>query len=175
MCTYHPILTRDRQKKILDDISNYIVYTNNNKIIICGDFNAHSHSWGSRKETSRGKLVNEWVAALDLTIINKGNTSTCIRRQGESIVDLTIVSAEIINKIQEWNVIEQETLSDHKYIVTELVEIKNKHKFKNNNHNNNRNCGNKNSISGTHTITDNYTIINGNGIMRTLTYSLPCL
>lgn len=122
-------------EKILDNLTNEIVHVNNNNVIICGDLNAHSQNWGSSKETPRGKLVNEWLATLDFIIINRGNT--CVRRQGKSIVDLTIAIAEINSKIQGWMVMDQETLSDHKYIVTKIIETGNKHKTKKNYNSNN--------------------------------------
>lgn len=116
-----PNINMKQTEKILDSITNEIICVKNQDgIIICGDFNAHSQSWGSTKETSRGALVNEWMASLDLIIVNSGRTPTCIRKQGKSIVDITIATEEVNNRILRWRVIDQESLSNHKYIITEI-------------------------------------------------------
>ncbi|XP_070512918.1 uncharacterized protein [Cardiocondyla obscurior] len=86
-------------------------------IIICGDFNSWSETWGSRKTGARGSMLEEWAASLDLALVNRGTTSTCIRPQGESVIDLTWASPAAIKMITDWRVdTETEHLSDHRYI-----------------------------------------------------------
>jgi hypothetical protein len=46
--------------------------------LILLDFNAHSTAWGSRRTNGRGSAVQDWVAALDLRLINRGSCSTCV-------------------------------------------------------------------------------------------------
>lgn len=128
-----PNIVMKQTEKILDSITNEIAYIENKKnIIICGDFNAYSQNWGSKRETSRGTLINEWLTSLDLNIVNRGRTPTCIRKQGESIVDITIAAEEINKNIRKWRVIDQETLSDHRYIIIEINIGKNNNKQKEN-------------------------------------------
>jgi len=57
-------------------------------IIVAGDFNAWSRSWGSKRTGARGRVLEEWVAGFDLILLNKGKTATCVRTQGESVIDL---------------------------------------------------------------------------------------
>jgi len=96
------------------------VKTRPGKILICGDFNARSISWGCRTGNRRGILLEEWMGELDLGIINIGNTPTCVRPQGTSVVDLTIGSSWVVSRVKEWKVEDMETLSDHLYIVFEI-------------------------------------------------------
>jgi len=58
-------------------------------VFLAGDFNAHSALWGSRRGNRRGGIVKDWTAQLGLVLLNRGLVSTCVRPQGESIVDLT--------------------------------------------------------------------------------------
>lgn len=86
-------------------------------VIVAGDFNAKSSLWGSSATDARGRAVEEWLTSSGLVLANRGSASTCVRRQGESIVDLTFVSATIARRVNNWRVLEEtETLSDHRYI-----------------------------------------------------------
>lgn len=86
-------------------------------IIVCGDFNAHSEVWGSRRNNARGRLVLEWADSLGLILQNQGVESTCVRPQGESIVDLTWATSGASRGIRSWKVLSgEETLSDHVHI-----------------------------------------------------------
>lgn len=85
-------------------------------VVIAGDFNAWSLTWGSRRTNHRGKELEVWAAELGLKLINTGQISTCVREKGESIVDLTWATPAAATKIGEWRVMDLETLSDHRYI-----------------------------------------------------------
>lgn len=87
-----------------------------NPVLIAGDFNAKSQVWGSRRPNKKGEALIDWAAVLNLEIINTGNKSTCVRPQGESIVDLTWADPRAARMIRSWKVLDIETLSDHKYI-----------------------------------------------------------
>lgn len=109
------------------------------RIIICGDLNAASISWGSKITTARGKLVEEWAATLGIICLNNGKHPTCIRWQGSSMVDTTWINENAIVHIRNWHVAEEETLSDHAYIITEIgtaciPEKKRKQQIKKGNH-----------------------------------------
>ncbi|KAL0891802.1 hypothetical protein ABMA27_015068 [Loxostege sticticalis] len=85
--------------------------------LVAGDFNAKATAWGETETDSRGELVLEWATASGLVLLNRGNVATCVRPQGESIVDLTFASPEIANRINGWRVLtEAESLSDHRNI-----------------------------------------------------------
>jgi len=100
----------------LDDLSAVIRSTEGD-CIITGDFNAKSVLWGSPGSSLRGVVLERWAAELDLRIINVGNTSTCVRHNGSSIIDLTWSSANICSLISDWRVLSDVlSLSDHCYI-----------------------------------------------------------
>lgn len=87
------------------------------KLIIGGDFNAKSFLWGSQRTDGRGLLLTRWAAERDLRIVNVGNTPTCVRPQGLSIIDITWTSPDLLSFIRDWRVEEEiESLSDHLYI-----------------------------------------------------------
>lgn len=91
------------------------------KVIICGDFNAKACLWGSNSTDGKGFLLSSWTAERDIRIITIGNTPTCVRPQGSSIVDLTWMSPDLLPFIREWGVMDDtETLSDHYYVTFKL-------------------------------------------------------
>ena len=51
-------------------------------LLVLVDFNAHSTAWGSRRTNGRGRDVQDWAAALDLRLMNRGSTSTCVAWRG---------------------------------------------------------------------------------------------
>lgn len=87
------------------------------QIVLGGDFNAHAMMWGSKYTSCKGvKLIN-CMEAVNLTLINEGNSPTCVRQQGSSIVDLTWATPQIAGRINNWKVEEEVvSLSDHNYL-----------------------------------------------------------
>lgn len=71
----------------------------NQKIIMGeGDLNARSRMW-SKKCNERGHILEEWIAERELVIINEGKTSTCVRAQGSSIVDITVGTETAVREV----------------------------------------------------------------------------
>lgn len=86
-------------------------------MIVAGDLNAKHAAWGSRRTDPRGEALEEWASAAGLVVINTGSASTCIRRRGESVIDVTFATPSAARKIRGWNVLSGvETLSNHAYI-----------------------------------------------------------
>ncbi|KMQ88867.1 reverse transcriptase [Lasius niger] len=116
-CYISPNATRSEFLSFLDELG-LSVRILESRILIGGDFNSKSTLWGSPFTNSRGELLEEWAAELDLRLVNTGNLPTCIRPQGQSIIDLTWSTADINNLIENWRVANEiETLSDHEYIL----------------------------------------------------------
>ena len=108
-------------QKMLDEIRDRVAPFMAKDILILGDLNAKSTLWGSPRTNARGEIVAEWAAELDLQLLNEGRKSTCVRWQGESIVDLTWASPSVARKVKQWEVMEDtETSSDHRYILISL-------------------------------------------------------
>lgn len=88
-----------------------------NSVLVLGDFNAKSTAWGSPATDVRGEVLEEWAVLSGLSILNRGSVNTCVRQQGESMVDLSFASPELVRRVQGWKVMaDVETLSDHRYI-----------------------------------------------------------
>ncbi|KAI5638620.1 endonuclease-reverse transcriptase domain-containing protein [Phthorimaea operculella] len=91
-------------------------------VLVLGDFNARSRVWGDMEDTIKGDTLLEWAAGLDLRLLNRGSTSTCVRWQGESIVDLSWASQLAERMVSDWRVAEEiVSLSDHRHIVFTVV------------------------------------------------------
>nr|XP_034195328.1 uncharacterized protein LOC117611492 [Osmia lignaria] len=89
--------------------------------LVLGDFNSHAKSWGSPRTDARGEAVLDWAAENELRLLNRGSVSTCVRAQGESIVDLSFATPSAVRMVQSWRVMEEaESLSDHRYIRLEF-------------------------------------------------------
>lgn len=115
-CYISPNIDRSEVLECLDRLSDTIRGLDG-RVMICGDMNAKSTLWNCTYTCSRGKLIEEWMAEMNLTLINEGDTPTCVRPQGSSIIDLTLCSADIRHLITDWEVMPNiETLSDHNYI-----------------------------------------------------------
>ena len=93
-------------------------------ILIAGDFNAASPIWGSSRANSRGKILEEWIAKLNLTVHNDGIKPTFQRGEQASHLDLTLTNERMKNRITSWMVLSDlESLSDHNYISFKIAQI----------------------------------------------------
>ncbi|KAJ8936103.1 hypothetical protein NQ314_012486 [Rhamnusium bicolor] len=88
--------------------------------IILGDLNVKSPQWGSAVTDARGGYIIEWMATLDMTVKNTGITPTFSRGNCESFIDVTFSTQRIAAKIVRWEVLEEESLSDHRFIYFEV-------------------------------------------------------
>ncbi|XP_049885101.1 uncharacterized protein LOC126380041 [Pectinophora gossypiella] len=101
----------------LDRLGIAVRRATQSNVIVLGDFNAHSTTWGSPETDDRGEAVEEWAALCGLALLNRGSTDTWVRRQSGSIVDLTFASPALASRVSNWRVLDDvETLSDHRYI-----------------------------------------------------------
>lgn len=91
-------------------------------VLIGGDFNSKSSEWSSRTTDRRGVAVSEMIASLGLIVLNRGNTPTFQRGEANSIIDITLGSLSIARKICQWEVLTEETLSDHQYIMMTITQ-----------------------------------------------------
>lgn len=102
-------------EELLSNIS--IALAGEVNVIIAGDFNAKAVMWGAKKTDARGKLVERWAASMGLTLQNRGNTPTCERAQGSSIIDLTWTRGTPTPRMRNWRVDRwEESHSDHNHI-----------------------------------------------------------
>lgn len=106
-------------EQTLFEIGN-LIRTVTMKAIIAGDFNAKSPLWGMNFTERRGQLLSEWISTHNLVVANTGNMPTFQIENYGSILDLTIVTETISPEICNWEVLQEESLSDHNYISFEV-------------------------------------------------------
>lgn len=106
----------------LDQVEGFVRRYLPRPVLVIGDFNAHAREWGNERDDAKGEAVLEWAACLDLRLLNHGAESTCVRWQGESIVDLSWASRSAECMVNGWRVAEElVTLSDHRHIIFNVV------------------------------------------------------
>lgn len=118
-CYFPPKRQMSEYNKTLEDLETCIRNLKGSPMIMAGDFNARLKLWDPMitTDTRRGKLLWELMSALGSCLINTGDTPTCIRNRGQSVVDLTWSSPDLVDRIREWKVeIGEESLSDHRYV-----------------------------------------------------------
>lgn len=110
-----------RFDKYLQELSGAIDRCHGSSVIVAGDFNAKITEWESPRTTARGEALVEWVATLDLRLVNRGREGTSISWNGSSIVDLTWASSDVAARIRDWRThAEVESLFDHNYITMRI-------------------------------------------------------
>ncbi|XP_020299098.1 uncharacterized protein LOC109863272 [Pseudomyrmex gracilis] len=86
-------------------------------VLVLGDFNAKSVTWGSPRTEAKEEALEVWMAVCGLQLLNRGSQQTCVRQHGGSIVDLSFASPAAVPRVSEWQVrVDVETLSDHRYV-----------------------------------------------------------
>ncbi|XP_072938828.1 uncharacterized protein [Epargyreus clarus] len=121
-CYVSPNCTLGAFETFLDRVANCVRSCLPRPVLVMGDFNAHSRVWGNRRDSPRGEATLEWAAGLDLRLLNRGSVSTCVRWQGESVVDLSWATLSAERLITGWRVADElVTLSDHRHILVDVV------------------------------------------------------
>ncbi len=116
-------------KEISNSILEEVMGDTQGKIIICGDFNAHSGVWGSKNTDNNGIIIEEFIEEHSLVCLNDGEpTSMDIVKGGMSCLDLTITSAALAGKCT-WSVHEDNLGSDHWPVVCEIQNAVRKQNF----------------------------------------------
>ena len=90
-------------------------------VAIAGDFNAWAVDWGSRRTDVRGGALLEAFTALDVVLLNSGDTPTYAKGDASSIIDLTFVSSSLARGNSNWKVMDIYTASDHNAIIWEIT------------------------------------------------------
>jgi len=113
----------DGNKEIPDKLNNLIEYCSREKldIIIGTDSNAHHTIWGDKTIDRRGEMVLDFIIESNLEIINRGTTPTFVRQNCETVIDLTLAKGDITENVTQWKVSNEESMSDHRYIVFNIV------------------------------------------------------
>ena len=106
---------------LIDKIENLIRRTKGKNIIIGGDTNSQSTSWGADHTNTRGEHVEDLITRQGLEIINKENQPPTFQTlRAKSFIDLTLAKGRVTRRISNWVVREGETTSDHNLITYEI-------------------------------------------------------
>ncbi|XP_043470366.1 uncharacterized protein LOC122503754 [Leptopilina heterotoma] len=84
------------------------------------DANSQHTVWGSTKDNQKGQELLEYLIGTDLYILNTGSTPTFINAVRQEVIDITLCSKSIENKVRRWRVSNEPSLSDHSQIVFEV-------------------------------------------------------
>ena len=60
------------------------------------------------------------MVSLDLIVINQPGMATFQRRASSSVLDLTFLRSTLRKHLREWTELEEESLSDHRYVFFEF-------------------------------------------------------
>jgi hypothetical protein len=78
------------------------------------DSNARSTSWHDTITNNRGKNLEEYIISKHLHIMNEPSTNTTYsNRIGKSNIDLTLITNNLLRRISDWKISDQESNSDH--------------------------------------------------------------
>ena len=85
------------------------------QVLAMMDSNSHSESlWSSKLTDNRGRDWEEYIGeARDITVLNKGDQFTYMSKKGQSIIDVTLATPKVAEKISQWEVVDSVPLSDH--------------------------------------------------------------
>lgn len=106
-----PNAAEEEAEEVMKDILD-IKRRTSKEIIVGGDFNAKSNTWDAAKTDKRGDMVEEYMASGGLVACNIQY----------SHIDITMVEENSLQKVRQWQILDTESLSDHRYIELKLEE-----------------------------------------------------
>ncbi|KAE9533974.1 hypothetical protein AGLY_008710 [Aphis glycines] len=112
-CYWRPGSTLAEFTTFLENLGDQVKTRGDEKILVCGDFNAWSTEWGSRVSNPRGLLLSDLAWSLGLVLANRGSSPIYTRGEATSIIDVTFAKNAAVT---EWRVLPEDSLSDHQYV-----------------------------------------------------------
>lgn len=119
-CYLSPNMPLAEYSLAMQELSEILSKIHPSPVLLAGDFNARSPLWGCYTTSNNAEYLSELMSTMDMRLINHGNTPTCVRPQGSSVVDLVWTSVGLQERIRAWRVLEEESLSDHRYLEYEV-------------------------------------------------------
>ena len=78
------------------------------------DTNSRSTTWHDIQTNPRGKALREFLNYHQLHIINEDSARTTFQSsRGSSNIDLTVTNNNMLADIEDWEIMEEESCSDH--------------------------------------------------------------
>ncbi|XP_013139951.1 PREDICTED: uncharacterized protein LOC106104438, partial [Papilio polytes] len=85
-------------ERMLAEVGALVVDVHPTPVVVAGDFNAKSRTWGSPATDLRGETLADWAVSTGLVLLNRGTVQTCVRSRGGSIVDLSFASPALARR-----------------------------------------------------------------------------
>ena len=86
-------------------------------VLIAMDSISRSTSWHDTLTNTRGRILEEFLISQQLHIMNEASNYTTFRSgRGTSNIDLTVISNQLLSRVVEWEISDQESCSDHSII-----------------------------------------------------------
>lgn len=87
------------------------------QLLLGCDANAHHQiGWGSTDTNVRGEALLDFIVAHNLHVLNVGSRPTFVTRGRQEVIDVTLCTENVVKFIRGWHVVEEPSLSDHKFI-----------------------------------------------------------
>jgi len=99
------------------------------ELLVGMDANAHHTMWGSSDINTRGEEVLNLMFTWDLELLNKGNKPTFVTSRRQEVLDITISSIGLSSYITNWQINEEDSLSDHRQILFQILANKPARKY----------------------------------------------
>ena len=104
-------------EKNLNKIDEIMKVTNGGKVLIAADTNGRSKTCHDHSTKSRGKKLEQFMAATQLHIMNEYSEGNIFNNtRGVSNIDRTITNYNLLKHILDWEISEEESLANHNYI-----------------------------------------------------------
>jgi exonuclease III len=98
-------------------IEAIILHATGAGVLVAIDSNSRSTSWHDTLTNRRGRTLEEFLMSKRLHILNEQSDYTTVRsRRGTSNIDTTVISSQLLSKVAEWKISEQESCSDHSIV-----------------------------------------------------------
>ena len=86
------------------------------KLIVTADTNCHSVLWNCPDSNRRGEAFEQLLLNSGLAVVNKGQSPTFFNRRSATIIDVTLMSHDLLDRVQDWRVSDNVVGSDHHFI-----------------------------------------------------------
>ncbi|XP_048525072.1 uncharacterized protein LOC125505391 [Dendroctonus ponderosae] len=107
-------------ERLLQNIESMIRHQGKH-VVMGGDLNAKTNIIGSQTTNQRGAILQEWILANGLVILNEGDTPTFQNANGTSIIDFTAATEQLGRRVDKWRVEPDiENFGDHNNIYFEV-------------------------------------------------------
>ena len=105
-----------------DTLTNLITLCEqkNWELLIGADANSHNIAWGSNDNNNRGEKLMDYIVSTNLYICNIGTTPTFENAIRSEVIDITLATSSTMDKMGDWKVNRNISLSDHNRISFKL-------------------------------------------------------